>query len=82
MKKKIKAHEDQIGPKVSVDLAEVAMVEEYGQRKSKRQWIEALITLKSGAERRIKMAPRDFDDLILDWLDMQDEQLVEGPVSP
>lgn len=55
------------GPVVSVDLSEVALIEQYGQRGSMSGWVNVKITLKSGTAIEPKMPPQDYDQLLLDW---------------
>lgn len=55
------------GPAVSIDLAEVALIEQYGQRTSVSGWVNIKLTLRSGATIEPKMTPQDYDQLILDW---------------
>ena len=67
MIKKIKTHPDYIGPAIHIDLKEVILIEERGQRKSKAGFVEAGITLGTGLNIKIKMNPKDLDQLINDW---------------
>jgi hypothetical protein len=67
MKKKLKAHAKHIGPSVNLDLADVSIIEEFGDRNSDAGWVEAVITLRYGKVINIKLGIPDMDQLILDW---------------
>lgn len=55
------------GPVVSIDLDEVVLIEQHGQRTSASGWVTIRLALKSGAKTELKMPPQDYDQLILDW---------------
>ena len=55
------------GPETSIDLTEVALIQQYGQRTSAAGWVNVKMTLKSGAIIEVKMTPEDYDQLLIDW---------------
>jgi hypothetical protein len=67
VKKKIKAHSAHIGPSVSLDLADISVIEEFGDRTSDAGWVEAVITLRLGKVVKLKLAYTDMDNLLADW---------------
>ena len=67
MKKKLTPHTETGGPTINVDLDDVSIIEEYGQRNSRGGWVEAVITLRAGKELRIKLSLTDMDDLVTTW---------------
>jgi len=67
MKKKLTPHTETGGPTINVDLDDVSIIEEYGQRDSKGGWVEAVITLRAGKELKIKLSRDDMDDLVTTW---------------
>jgi hypothetical protein len=67
MKKKLTPHTETGGPVINVDLDDVSIIEEYGQRSSRGGWVEAVITLRFGKELRVKLSLTDMDDLIELW---------------
>lgn len=64
---KLKPHKDHQGPNIDIDLTEIAMIEQSGQRTSKAGWVNVRIVLKSGTNTYIKMDPKDYDQLLVDW---------------
>ena len=69
MKKKIGAHRDNIGPGVNLDLDDVVLIQEFGDRNGAAGWVTAEITLRSNKVLNIKLTPENFDDLVTDWED-------------
>lgn len=67
MKAKIKTHAAHIGPRFTVDLNDVTLIEEQGSRDSKAGWVSINLTLRSGLRIQAKMAPVDADQLVADW---------------
>ena len=67
MKKKLKSHAAHIGPSISLDLADISVIEEFGDRSSEAGWVDACITLKFGKTVKIKLSIEDMDSLIADW---------------
>lgn len=67
MKKKLKSHSEHIGPSISLDLADISVIEEFGDRNSNAGWVKASITLKYGKVIEIKLSISDMDQLVLDW---------------
>lgn len=67
MKVKLKTHSDHIGPRFTVDLKEVTLIEETGSRDSQAGWVTISITMRSGLRIQAKMAPEDVDQLVTDW---------------
>lgn len=67
MKKTLTAHADNIGPGLSIDLDDVSVIEEFGDRNSSAGWVEAVITLRYGKVLKIKLSYAELDELIADW---------------
>jgi hypothetical protein len=67
MKKRLKTHSDHNGPQFTVDLEEVTLIEESGNRESVAGWVVATLTMRSGLRIQAKMAPVDVDELMNDW---------------
>ena len=55
------------GPGISIDLGDVSMIEEYGDRSSNAGWVEVVLTLRTGQSRSIKLSVDAVDSLIADW---------------
>jgi len=67
MKKKLIPHPKGGGPGISIDLEDVSMIEEYGDRSSDAGWVEVVLTLRTGQSRSIKLSVDAVDSLIADW---------------
>ncbi len=67
MKKSIRPHDKNIGPGVSLDLDDVSVIEEFGDRSSSAGWVQAVITLRHGKVLNIKLSVTDMDELVLEW---------------
>jgi hypothetical protein len=67
VKKKLKSHSSHIGPAISLDLADISVIEEFGDRNSNAGWVRASITLKYGKVIDIKLGITDMKQLVLDW---------------
>ena len=67
MKTKLKPHAEGVGPGISIELDDVIMIEEYGNRSSDSGWIEVVLTLRNGQSRSIKLSVDAVDSLIADW---------------
>jgi hypothetical protein len=67
MKKKLIPHPKGGGPGISIDLEDVSMIEEYGDRSSDAGWVEVVLTLRNGQSRSIKLSAEDVDGLVADW---------------
>ena len=67
MKKKLIPHPKGNGPGISIDLEDVSMIEEYGDRASVAGWVEVVLTLRTGQSRSIKLSVDAVDSLIADW---------------
>lgn len=67
MKVKLKTHADHIGPQFTVDLDDVTLIEEQGNREGRAGWVHIILTLRSGLRIQAKMAPEDADQLVTDW---------------
>lgn len=55
------------GPKINLDLTEIALIEQFGQRDSGAGWLQVKITMKSGVSVDTRMPVEDYDKLIVDW---------------
>ncbi len=55
------------GPAISIDISEIAVIEMHGQRDSGAGFVNAHITLKSGATIQAQMTEENYDQLLLDW---------------
>lgn len=55
------------GPKINIDLSEVASIEQYGQRDSIAGYVNVKLTLKSGIIINANMTPENYDQLVIDW---------------
>ena len=69
MKKKLIPHPGTGGPSINIDLADVSIIQENGDRNSKGGFVEAQITLRAGKELKIGLSFEDMDDLITTWED-------------
>jgi len=67
MKKKLTPHPKGGGPGISIDLEDVSMIEEYGDRSSDAGWVEVVLTLRTGQSRSIKLSVDAVDSLVADW---------------
>jgi hypothetical protein len=67
MKKKLIPHPKGGGPGISIDLEDVSMIEEYGDRSSDAGWVEVVLTLRNGQSRSIKLSAEDVDGLVKAW---------------
>ena len=67
MKKKLIPHPKGNGPGISIELEDVSMIEEYGDRASVAGWVEVVLTLRNGQSRSIKLSAEDVDGLVADW---------------
>ena len=75
MKKKLTPHKDNVGPALSIDLDDVSVIEEFGDRNSSAGWVEAVITLRYGKVIKVKLAYSDMDELIADWQNKPNDNL-------
>jgi len=67
MKKKLTPHPQGNGPGISIDLEDVSMIEEYGDRASAAGWVEVVLTLRNGQSRAIKLGVDEVDNLVKAW---------------
>ena len=67
MKKKLTPFPGTGGPALSIDLTDISLIEEYGSRTGKAEWVEAVITLRSGKQVKINLNHADMDDLLDKW---------------
>ena len=67
MKKKLTPHSATGGPNINIDLDDVSIIEEHGNREGRAGWVKAAITLRSGKEIVIKLTHEDMDDLVDKW---------------
>lgn len=55
------------GPQVSLDLNDVSMIEQFGQRDSGAGWLQIKLTLKSGRIIELSMLIAEYDKLLTNW---------------
>lgn len=68
MKVRLKAHPEQVGPEIHLDLNDVRRMEMHGSRESEAGWVLAKLYLQAGQLIEVKMIPADYDQLVGDWI--------------
>lgn len=81
MKKKLTPFPGTGGPSISVDLTDISLIEEYGSRLGKAEWVEVVITLRSGKQVKINLNHADMDDLLDKW-ENGNTQTSQEPPTP
>ena len=76
MKKSINPHPSNIGPRVSVDLEDISVIEEFGDREGSAGWVEAVITLRYGKVINVKLSYDDMDDLVNSWENKPEKAII------